>query len=147
MSYLGTIDSLAFNQTLVVSLTNGKSVKIGLTDNPKTTFTDTDLVIETDVIKLSYPRETVASFKYENSQASIDDVVNDDDIIIVFNDDNIKITNLKQDAIVKLISIDGVVMASVKANIDGTANIVTSNFTPGIYIVNTGSINHKIFVR
>lgn len=145
--FLGTTDSFALNQILVVNLTNGESVRISLTDNPKATFTDTNLVIETDLIKLSYSREEIANFKYENSSTGIGDVVRDNDVIIVLSDDNIIIANLKQDTTVKLISTDGVIVASVKPSIDGTANIMTSDFSPGIYIVNTGSINHKILIR
>lgn len=147
LSLLGTTNVFALDQTLVVSFTDGKNVRIGLADNPKTTFTDSDLVIETDEMKLSYPREDVANFRYENMHAGIGGVVGDEAVIINFNNDIIRITNLRQGSVVKLITADGVIKKIEKSGDTGDVTIETSDLTSGIYIVNAGSINHKIMKR
>ena len=61
-------------QRLVVWLNNGEKVFYDLEENPKTTFSGTGVMIETNTVTVNYSMEQVLKYTYEKTTTGIRDL-------------------------------------------------------------------------
>lgn len=130
-------------QTLVVWQKSGAKVTFQMDSQPKTLFSDNQLVIKTNTTEVSYPRESIIRYTYENLASGIDDA-KQDGIDYDASQSKLSFAQLKAGEKVEIYSTDGSLMKSVKADKEGKLTVSLSELTKGVYVVKSSSSNFKI---
>lgn len=81
------ITILSYCQKAIIWHKDGSKSYFNLSDNPKSTFTSTDLVISTSKMTVNYPLNKVLRFTFDLTPTEIDNsILNESNIIIQDND-------------------------------------------------------------
>lgn len=136
----------AQTQRLVVWMKNGERVLYDLEEQPKTTFTGAELVITTNSISTSYPLTQVLRYTYEQSANSVKSV-KEGDVRILQRGDDLIFENLKADAVIKVYSLDGVLLDTNKAVGEKQTTVSLARYLTGVYLIKVGNVTYKMLKR
>lgn len=129
---------------LVVWAKDGTQVAYALAEEPKVTFTETDLVITAKGIVVNYSMEKLSRITYEN-----DDVVSITDLqtgkpSFMLDGELLLFPALKAKSSVSLHSLNGTLIFSKTVQSTGEYSFPLSALNSGVYMVTINGLTYKI---
>ena len=137
----------AQSQQLVVWMKSGEKVYYDLEEQPKTTFSGSNVVITTNTIEVAYPLEQVLRYTYENLASDIETLLTDKEVYVSRQGDVITFQNLHSAQPIQLFSADGKLLKTYDVNHHPSASISLSAYPTGLYIVNVNGVTYKMMKR
>lgn len=133
---------------LVVWAKDGAKVAYALTEKPKVTFTETDLVIEVKGMEVCYPLNNMSLFTYEedNITTAITNLKTGDSSF-KFNGESLLFPELKANSYVSIYTLDGILVFNKLIPQDGEYAFPLSNLNAGVYLVKVEGLTYKIVKR
>lgn len=128
---------------VVVTLTDGTSRTISLSEKPIVTIANGKLVIKTDMSTTEFDRANVARFNFVSDLVGIDEISSEDNEVIK-DGDNLYFSNLPEDSLIKIYTADGSLVKNITAS--GAYKISLADFSAGVYIVSVNGVSTKIAV-
>jgi hypothetical protein len=128
---------------VVVTLTDGTSRTISLSEKPIVTIANGKLVIKTDMSTTEFDRANVARFNFVSDLVGIDEISSDDNEVIK-DGDNLYFSNLPENSLIKIYTADGSLVKSMTAS--GAYKISLAEFSAGVYIVSVNGVSTKIAI-
>ena len=128
---------------VVVTLTDGTSRTISLSEKPIVTIANGKLVIKTDMSTTEFDRANVARFNFVSDVVGVDRISSDDNGVIK-EGDNLYFSNLPENSLIKIYTADGSIVKSMTAS--GAYKISLAEFSAGVYIVSVNGVSTKIAV-
>lgn len=131
---------------VVIWAKDGTKVAYALEDNPKITFTISELVIKANNVEVNYDLDKMLRFTYENEDFSnITDLKSDE--AFTFKNDALIFPTLPANSTIYIYSVNGTVIFNKKVQSTGKYAITLSNLNMGVYLVKVNGITHKILKR
>ncbi len=137
----------AQSQMLVVWHKNGQKIYYDLAENPKTTFSGTEIVITTNDISISYPLEQVLRYTYELQTSDIDNIDRPKPTRVSQNGNRLVFENLEAGTEIQLFSTDGKLLAAQTANGSHAVTVSLASYPPGVYVVKANGATYKMMKR
>jgi hypothetical protein len=140
--------ALAGGRALQVWQTDGQKVTISLNEEPRTTYSEGNLIITTTKTTITYPLEQVRKFTYilEGSISEGDGVPDGIKAILSDDSETLSFKGLKSNAEIQLYSAAGQLIRTFKPKSDKVA-VSISQFPTGVYIVKANGVTYKITKR
>ncbi len=138
------------NQALIVQLRNGGEDAFVLSEKPVVTFPNNIMLIYCDKFETTYYRSEIMRFYFEdvNSDDSrvvgIESIDKDNISFYYVDENNVRITGLKDKTAVSVASLDGKIILNQKCDASGNVTISLDNMPKGIYVISFGSRSVKI---
>lgn len=134
--------ALADDIVLQIWQTDGQVMSINLADEPKTTYTDGNLVITTTKTTITYPLEEVKKYTYMSTNG----ITQPEGLTARFSQDGESITfsGLERDTEISVYSTAGQIVQKVKANGKDKTTVSVSDLPTGVYVVKVNAITYKI---
>lgn len=134
------------NYTMTVLLRGGGCISFNLSSQPKTTFTETEIVIASNEQNISLPLSEVVRYTFsDKDNLGISSLPTKG--VSVFQDaEDIRIIGVQSGELVSLYSVGGTLLTFKKSNTKGEVSIPLNGFPQGIYIVKTSNMKYK-FIR
>lgn len=131
-------------RTMVLTTKGGETVEFRFVLDPIVTFSGTDMVL-TDINddKVTFPIGNVAYMKFADDTTGIDAVAGDDTLRITLLDGTLTADGLKEGALLTLHDMNGVAVASVRADGTGRAEVAVRDLAKGIYAVSAAGHSFK----
>lgn len=133
--------------SLVVWAKDGTRVAYALADKPIVTFTETDLVITSNGIKVNYALVNLARFTYEKSTTAGITNLNNDESSLNLNKEALLFPSLRANSTVSVYSANGTLVFRQTVRKDGEFSFPISNLNTGVYMVNVNGLTYKIVKR
>jgi hypothetical protein len=130
--------------TLVVLMKDGSTTKVQLSEEPKATFSGSNLNIATTSTTLQFDRTKVQRFSYVN-EGGVKGVKADAKSTFTKKGDLLIFQGLKSGSKVSIYGIDGRLMKEASAS--GSYEMSLSELSAGVYIVNVNGTATKITIR
>jgi hypothetical protein len=131
---------------LIIWSKTGDSVAYALAEEPKLTFAETDLVITTESVEVSYPLDDIKRLTYEASDYSAIRDIETDKISFSVNGELLVFPSLKANSTVSLYLLNGTSLFRKTVQAAGEYSFQISNLNAGVYIVKVNGITYK-FVK
>lgn len=131
---------------LVVWAKDQSKVAYALDDEPKITFTETELVIESQTFKVSYPLEDMDRFTYESQSSGIKDLQTEKETFQI-EGESLIFPSLKANSSVALYSLNGTLILKKTIKEAGEYSFPLSNLMTGVYMVSVNGITYKVMKR
>ena len=128
---------------VVVTLTDGTSRTISLSEKPIVTIANGKLVIKTEMSTTELDRANVARFNFVSDVVGVDRISSDDNGVIK-EGDNLYFSNLPENSLIKIYTADGSLVKSMTAS--GAYKISLAEFSAGVYIVSVNGVSTKIAI-
>lgn len=128
---------------VVVTLSDGTSQTISLSEKPIVTIANGKLVIKTDMSTTEFDRANVARFNFDAEVDGVDEILSDDNGVTK-DGDNLYFSNLPENSLIKIYSADGSLVKNMTAS--GAYKISLAEFSVGVYIVSVNGVSTKIAV-
>lgn len=145
LSLFLTSSAIAEEKTaLVVCAKDGSKVAYALSEKPLVTFSETDLILKTQDLEVSYPFDKVARLIYEYE--GLDDKVDllTDGQAMINKGDYLLFPELKSGDSVIIYSSNGMLVADKKIGADGEYVFPINEVPIGIYMVKVNDVIYKI---
>ena len=129
---------------LVVWSKDGTKVAYALSEQPKVTFTETELLVTTQSVEVNYPIDNMARLTYESGdETDIRDLKNDK---MSFKKDGeaLLFPALKANSTVSIYSLNGKLEFKKTVMTYGEYSFPLSNLSTGVYLVNVNGLTYKI---
>lgn len=142
---LVSIVAKADDQVLQIWQSDGKVMTIKLSEEPKTSYVDGNLVIKTTKTTITFPLEEVRKFTYADGEdigthIAMRSEVSADGETLTFKD-------LKSNTSIYLYNAAGQLLRTIKSDKTNKATVSVSRFPIGVYIVKVNGITYKITKR
>ncbi len=131
---------------LIVWAKDGTKVAYALTEKPKVTFTETDLVITSNGIEVNYSLENMLRFTYENSTTGITNLKTDE-TSFKLDGESLLFPSLETNSTVSIYAANGTLVFKQTIRQSGVYSFPLSNLNTGVYIVNVNGLTYKIMKR
>lgn len=132
---------------LVIWAKDGTQVAYALTDKPKVTFTETDLVISANGVEVNYALEDMARFTYRtNSETAITNLQTDESSFKL-KGGSLVFPALIANSTVSVYSLNGTLIFKKTVSQNGEYAFPLSNLNAGVYMVNVNGLTYKIVKR
>lgn len=132
---------------LVVWAKDGTQVAYALAEKPKVTFTETDLVIKTDVVEVNYSLENMARFTYENDETVSITNLQTGKSSFKLDGESLLFPALKANSAVSLYSLNGTLVFNKTVGTAGEYSFPLSGLNAGVYVVTVNGLTYKIVKR
>ena len=135
----------ADDMVLQVLLADGQTMSINLNEEPRTTYSDGNLIITTTKTTITYPLENVKHYTYLSTNA----ISTPKGAEAFFSTDGETLTfkGLKAGMSVNLYNVACQLLRSVTPNSGGHTIISVSKLPTGVYVVKTSGATYKITKR
>lgn len=131
---------------LQVWKTDGQVLKIGLDQEPKTSYDDGQLIITTLSNTVSFPLESVRRYTYSNGLTGLD-TPNAAKATFSNNGETLTFTGLRPNTEVTLYNVAGQLLRRVVADGSSHLTISVSDLAMGVYVVKADHVTYKITKR
>lgn len=131
---------------LVVWRTDGSKIVYSLSEQPKTTFTSEGVVITTNTVSVTYPLTQIVKYTYEGIASGIESVTNDGRILVSQDGYNFKFSNLKENTLVQVYSVNGSLISTHKSE-GKQISISLRDHANGVYIIKVGDTSYKVIKK
>lgn len=131
---------------LVVWRTDGSKIVYSLSEQPKTTFTSEGVVITTNTVSVTYPLTQIVKYTYEDIASGIESVTNDGRILVSQDGYNFKFSNLKENTLVQVYSVNGSLISTHKSE-GKQISISLRDHANGVYIIKVGDTSYKVIKK
>lgn len=129
---------------LKVTLTDGSSTVISMSERPVVKFIGDKLVVTTDVSTTEFNRSKVKTFNYQAVISSIDDISGDGNMVSNIGE-SLQFSNLPTGSVITVHDVSGKLVKSAIA--DGNYRINISDLSAGVYLVSVNGVSTKISVN
>ena len=131
---------------LVLTEANGTVSKFALTDAPVVTYNGGDLIVSCSDQELTVSLEGLVWTFGEMEATRIDEVIGkqDDNARPQFSLGEAKFEGLQPGSMVRVYSLDGKALSTVKADGDGRVSVSLGNLPKGVYLLRTPTRSFKI---
>lgn len=136
----------ADDRVLQVWQADGQVLNISLSEEPKTTYSDGNLVITTTKTTISYPLEQVKKYTYTTVETGIS---GPEAMKAMFSADgeSLMFTDIKPNTTVFLFNVAGQLLRSFNAGKCSNFSVSVSTLPAGVYVVKANGITSKITKR
>lgn len=135
------------NTQLVVWAKDGTKVAYMLSEKPKITFTETDMVITANDIEVNYALENMVRFTYELNDNTAIRNIESDEVSIKLDGESLLFSDLKANSSIAIYALNGTLVLKKTIRQDGEYAFSISNLNTGVYMVNVNSLTYKIVKR
>lgn len=135
------------NTNLVVWSKDGHKVAYALSETPKLTFTETDLVIETSKVTVNYNLENLARFTYEGGEEEAIRSLETGDNTFRFDGDMLLFPSLAAGSNVSIHSLSGAQIINKTIQTAGEYSFPLSHLDAGVYVVVVNGLTYKILKK
>ena len=132
---------------LVVWAKDGTQVAYALAEQPKITFTETDLVITSNGVEVNYTLENMARFTYETNDKTAIINLQTDESPFKLDGESLLFPALKANTTVSVYALNGTLVFKKTVRQDGEYALPLSNLIAGVYMVNVNGLTYKIVKR
>lgn len=132
---------------LVVWAKDGTRVAYALAEQPKVTFTETDLVITANGVEVSYLLENMARFTYESNDNTAVINLQTDESPFKLDGESLLFPTLKANTTVSVYSLNGTLVFKKTVRQNGEYALPLSNLIAGVYMVNVNGLTYKIIKK
>ena len=131
---------------LIIWSKTGDRVAYALAEEPKLTFAETDLVITTESVEVSYSLDDVKRLTYEAGDCTAIRDIETDKVSFRVNGESLVFPSLKPNSTVSLYLLNGTSLFRKTVQTAGEYSFQISNLNAGVYIVKVNGITYK-FVK
>ena len=129
---------------LILHMKSGKQVTCFLKEQPKVSFFENDLIINTDFGETCYQIGDIVKFTYSYVDPNhIDDILASN-ICFYFDGQTLSAKNLEPSSNVSIFSIDGILLRSAKVADNGEISVDIPLTSGSVIIVKTSELNFKV---
>ena len=129
---------------LILHMKSGKQVTCFLKEQPKVSFVENDLIINTDFGETCYQVGDIVKFTYSYVDPNhIDDILASN-ICFNFDGQTLSAKNLEPSSNVSIFSIDGILLRSSKVADNGEITVDIPLTSGSVIIVKTSELNFKV---
>ena len=129
---------------LILHMKSGKQVTCFLKEQPKVSFVENDLIINTDFGETCYQVGDIVKFTYSYVDPNhIDDILASN-ICFNFDGQTLSAKNLEPSSNVSIFSIDGILLRSAKVADNGEISVDIPLTSGSVIIVKTSEVNFKV---
>ena len=129
---------------LILHMKSGKQVTCFLKEQPKVSFVENDLIINTDFGETCYQIGDIVKFTYSYVDPNhIDDILASN-ICFNFDGQTLSAKNLEPSSNVSIFSIDGILLRSAKVADNGEISVDIPLTSGSVIIVKTSELNFKV---
>lgn len=132
---------------LFVWAKDGSKVGYALAENPKITFTETDMIIACTGEEISYPLNNMERFTYESDSESSIRNIQTEESPYKLDGESLLFPNLKSNTTVFIYTLDGTQVFKKTVRQNGEYAFPLSNLNAGVYMVNVNGLTYKIVKR
>lgn len=136
----------ADDMVLQVWLADGQTMSINLNEEPRTTYSDGNLVIMTTKTTVTFPLEKVKKFTYRDASNGISQP---NVVKAAFSADGetLSFSDLKSGTTILLYNVAGQLLRSVTPDSGNRAVVSVSQLPTGVYVVKMNDATYKITKR
>ena len=133
---------------LTVTTVDGRELAYPLDQTPRITFSGDKLVLTTATTEISLLRKDVKTFSYGDIPVAGVDMPTTNICNATFlSNGTLHVVGCDPYVLVELFDVDGILLATIKADDNGNANFGASSLTDGVYLVKIGSVSYKILKK
>lgn len=132
---------------LVVWAKEGTKVAYALTDEPKITFTETDMVIKAKDVEVNYAIDNFARFTYEGNEQTAIRNIQTGESTFKLQGESLLFPMLKPNDMVAIYELNGAVVVNKVIAAEGEYAFPLSNLKVGVYIVDINGLTYKIIKK
>lgn len=124
---------------LIIHFTDGSATSFVLTDKPSVSFVDNCVRVRAKHVDTDFEASKVAKFVFGDAVSSIEKIGDNEVRFTIPDCDHIYVSGVKGAETIRVVSVEGRLMTSVRADADGNAEIDLTEMPKGVYIVATES--------
>ena len=140
--------SAAFADDMVLQVwkSDGQVININLNEEPKTTYSDGNLVITTTKTTVTYPLESVRRYTYASASTGIE-TPKSVSSVLSSDGETLTFTNLKAGTSIKLYNVAGQLLRTITSGAESSTTVSVSQLPTGVYVVKVNDATYKITKR
>lgn len=132
---------------LIVWAKDGTKVAYLLSEKPKISFTETDLVITANDLEVNYALENMARFTYESNGNTAIRNLESDKALFKFEGESLLFPALKANSSIAIYALNGTLVLKKTIRQNGEYAFPLSNLNAGVYLVSVNGLIYKIVKR
>jgi hypothetical protein len=129
---------------LVVWANDGARVAYALTEEPKVTFTETDLIITTTNVEVNYTLDNMARFTYESDENVNLIDIKTEEMVFKLRGESLLFPALKANSTVSVYSLNGTLVLKKNIQVTGEYFFPLATLNTGVYVVTVNGISYKV---
>ena len=130
-------------KNLAVWTKDGTKVLYSLLENPKITFTATDVIITTNSVDITYALENMLRFTYETHEPSIINDVILENTSFTYDGESLFFSSLPSNSVISIHTLNGLLIYK-KTICHDCYLLPLSNLSAGVYLVSVNGLTYKI---
>lgn len=131
---------------LVLWTKDGIKVAYALSERPKITFTESELIVETNCVEINYDLKKMLRFTYENvTSTDITDLKSNG--IFRFQNNALVFPALPTNSTISVYTLNGILVFQKTVQTAGEYAFSISNLNTGIYLINVNGLTYKILKK
>ena len=146
MAFLLLALSLSAQNGLVIHQKDGGTFGYGFEDKPVITYTQSELVLTTAKVQISYPLASLSKFTFEDVETSVESVV-EERASLSLSEDCVTIGGAVPESVVFVYGSDGKSVKSLATDADGNLTFSVGELADGVYVIKTESVSFKILKK
>lgn len=132
---------------LAVWAKDGTKVAYALAEQPKITFTETDLVITTNGVEVNYTLEKMARFTYEYDDETSIRNLKTNEVVFTLDGESLLFPAMTANSTVSIHALNGTLVFKKTVQTAGEYSFPLSNLATGVYMVTVNGLTYKIVKR
>ena len=129
---------------LAVWAKDGTKVAYALAEQPKITFTETDLVITTNGVEVNYALEKMARFTYEYDDETSIRNLKTNEVVFTLDGESLLFPAMTANSTVSIHALNGTLVFKKTVQVAGEYSFPLSSLTAGTYLVTANGVTYKI---
>lgn len=143
----GIVMTARQREQLIILGKDGTKIAYALTDKPKITFTDSDLVVSVNGLTSNYLLINLLGITYSESDVTNISNAKDDFPLFYMNGNKLMFHKIKRDMALFLYKIDGSLVFKKRISKDSDTTISLSSIESGIYVLQINGTVFKIIKK
>ena len=146
LSLTVSVAAHADDRVLKVWQSDGQVLAISLADEPRTTYSDGNLIITSAKSTVTLPLEKVRRYTYESAASGIDETKT---VRAAFSKDGetLTLTGLKPGTAIYLYNVAGQLLRTINSGDQPKVVVSVSHLPAGVYVVKSNDVTYKITTR
>ena len=143
----GIVMTARQREQLIILGKDGTKIAYALTDKPKITFTDSDLVVSVNGLTSNYLLINLLGITYSESDVMNISNAKDDFPLFYMNGNKLMFHKIKRDMALFLYKIDGSLVFKKRISKDSDTTVSLSSIESGIYVLQINGTVFKIIKK
>ena len=132
---------------LVLWRKNAEKVVFALFKKPKITFSEAEMIINTDGFEFNYPLDDLSHFTYENVPETPIVDIKTDEVVFKMDGESLLFPSLSANTVIAIYETSGIMLFNKKITRAGQYAFPLSDLKSGIYIVKVNNLSYKIIKK